>query len=318
MRKFLMLFLVTSLIFFVSVSTFAFKIGVTTITLRHEFFQAIDAGVKDAARLAGIDVETFDPDLSLEKQVAAMEDFIQKGVDAIILIAVDNRALIPVVEEAVAKGIPVVTVDAPVLTDAVSTFIGTPNEEVGYQLGLATKDYINEDLGGTAKIATVRWLESQIQIERTEGFMRALEGMEGINFIGEYQGYDRDQSFNAVSDITMAHPDIDIIYAPAENSVVGAHAALETFELLDEVKIVGFDMTDEALRGLRDGSILAMAQQQPYLEGRIAVQSILIKLLGENELGTDWLPDNRLVPAIIYTPDNVDTFEQYPTEPTVK
>lgn len=312
MKKLLIVMLVLAFV----VTAFSVKIGVTTITLRHEFFQAIEAGIQDSAILAGVDVETFDPDLSMEKQVAAMEDFIQKGVDGIILIAVDNSSLIPVVEEAAAAGIPVVTVDAPVLTDAVTTFIGTPNKNVGYELGLVAKDYIENKLGGKAKIATVRWLESQIQIERAEGFMEALADMPGIEFIGEYQGYDRDKSFNAVSDITMANPDIDIIYAPAENSVVGAHAALETFGLLDKVKIIGFDMTEEALRGLRDGSIMAMAQQQPYLEGRIAVQSILISLFGEEELGTNWLPAERLVSANIFTPENVDTFAPDPTSPT--
>ncbi|MDK2944213.1 MULTISPECIES: substrate-binding domain-containing protein [unclassified Mesotoga] len=297
---------------------FALKIGVTTITLRHEFFQAIEAGIRDAAVLAGIEVETFDPDLSMEKQVAAMEDFIQKKVDAIILIPIDVKGLIPVTTEAIEAGIPVVTVDMPVEVPGVITFVGTPNKQVGYELGLVAKEYIENELGGKAKVAVVRWLESQIQIERTEGFMEALASMEGLTFVGEYQGYDRDQSFNAVSDLSMAHPDLDLIYAPAENSVVGAHAALETFGLLDKMKIIGFDMTDEALRGLSDGSILAMAQQQPYLEGRIAVQALLTHIKGMEILGNNWVPANSLVPAKIFTPDNVDTFKRDPTEPTIQ
>lgn len=316
-RLVLVLTLLAFLMVFFS-QAFAITIGVTTITLRHEFFQAIEAGIRDAAARAGVEVETFDPDLSMERQVNAMEDFIQKGVDGIILIAVDNRGLIPVVEEAVAAGIPVVTVDAPVMTDAVLTFIGTPNEQVGYELGLVAREYIVNELDGRATLAVVRWLESQIQIERTEGFMRAIEDLENVRFVGEFQGYDRDTSFNVVSDLIMAYPDLNLIYAPAENSVVGAHAALETFEALDRVAIIGFDMTDEALRGLQAGTIKAMAQQQPYLQGVIAVQSLLIHLLGEETLGSNWLPKNRLVPANIYTPENVGDFVPDPTSPTVK
>lgn len=314
-RKTLVLMLVLGLL---ATLGFALKIGVTTITLRHEFFQAIEAGIRDAAALAGVEVETFDPDLSMEKQVAAMEDFIQKKVDAIILIPIDVKGLIPVTAEAIAAGIPIVTVDMPVVTPGVITFVGTPNKQVGYDLGLVARDYIEKQLGGKAKIAIVRWLESQIQIERTEGFIEALADLPNVKFVGEYQGYDRDLSFNAVSDLSMAHPDLDMIYAPAENSVVGAHAALETFGLLKKIKIVGFDMTDEALRGLKDGSILAMAQQQPYLEGRIAVQALLTHIKGMEELGNNWVPANSLVPAKIFTPKNVDSFKRDPTEPTVK
>lgn len=312
MRKFFIWFFV--LLF--SFSLFAIKIGVTTITLRHAFFQAINAGIIDAAnKLENVEVLVFDPDLSLEKQINAMEDFIVEGVDAIILIAVDNYALIPVVEEAANKGIPVITVDAPVKTDAVTTFIGTENYEAGYELGLVAKDYILKNLNGSAKIAVVRWLESQVQIDRTEGFKDALKDLKGVKFIGEFQGYDRDESFKSVSDLLISNPDIDIILAPAENAVVGAHAALETIERLD-VKIFGFDMTEEAIRGIKDGSIIAMVQQQPYLEGIVAVQSAMIKIKGEKELGSDWLPKKRFVPVIIYTKENIGEYKPDPTKPS--
>jgi len=289
-------------------------IGTTTITLRHAFFQAIDAGIRDAAARIGARVETFDPDLSLERQVAAMEDFIQKGVDGIVLIAVDNRALAPVIEEAVARGIPVVTVDAPVFTDAVTTFVGTPNYEAGVMLGRYVRDYIEKELGGRAKVAVIQWLESQVQIDRTEGLLSVIEDMPGVQLVGVYPGYDRDQSFATTMDLLTAHPDLDIIYAPAENAVVGAHAALETARRLD-VKIFGFDMTEEAVLGIRDGSIVAMAQQQPYLLGQIAVQSLMIALYGNELLGSDWLPPERSVPVVIYTKDNIGQYEPDPTSP---
>ena len=309
-------FFIFLLVLVFSFSVFAIKIGVTTITLRHAFFQAINAGIIDAAnKLEDVEVIVFDPDLSLEKQINAMEDFIVEGVDGIILIAVDNYALIPVVEEAAKKKIPVITVDAPVKTDAVTTFIGTENYNAGYELGLVAKEYINKNLNGSATIAIVRWLESQVQIDRTEGFKEALKDMKNVTFVGEYQGYDRDESFKSVSDLLVSNPDIDIIFAPAENSVVGAHAALETMNRLD-VKIFGFDMTEEAIRGIKDGSIVAMVQQQPYLEGIVAVQSVMIKLKGEKELGSNWLPSKRFVPVIIYTQENIDEYKTNPTSPS--
>ncbi len=57
-------------------------VGVTYTTLRHEFFIDISKGVNKKAEEEGISVLSNDPNLDLSKQVSAIEDYMQKGVDA--------------------------------------------------------------------------------------------------------------------------------------------------------------------------------------------------------------------------------------------
>jgi len=312
MKRFLTVILITTLL----LSAFGVKIGEVTCTMRHEFFQALHAGIVDAANEIGAEVMLIDPELSIEKQIQGIEDLIEAGVDAIIVIAITGDTVVPVVEEAAKKGIVVVAVDEVIPSDKVVTFVGTPNFEAGKKLGDLARKYIQTKLAGKkVKIAVVRDLGSTIQAQRTEGFLAALRGLENVEFVGEYQGYDRDKAFATVSDLLVAHPDLSIIYAPAENAVVGAFAALETMGRSD-VKIFGFDMTEEAVRGIKKDVILGMAQQQPYLLGVVGMQSAMIKLIGKKTLGSDWLPPKRLVPVKIYTPENINEYSPPPTKPS--
>ncbi|MGO0914044.1 substrate-binding domain-containing protein, partial [Clostridioides difficile] len=115
-------------------------------------------------------------------------------------------------------------------------------------------------------------------------------------------GYDREESLNTVENLIQSNPDVDIIYATAENSVLGAKAALESAKNKD-VKIVGFDLTEEASSGITDGTILAMIQQQPKEMGRLAVEAVVKAIKGEK------VEKNIPVPALLYDKENIKDFK---------
>lgn len=273
-------------------------IGVTTVTLRHQFFIDIDKGIKKAAEKAGVKVLTNDPNLDLSKQVAAIEDYTEKGVDALIVLATDNSGVVPAIEEAKSKGIPIITADAVVKSDKVDTFIGTENYEAGKQIGEYLKKKIEAD-GKPVKIAVVTSIKSFVQQERLRGFKEALNGVQGVTILNEQPGYDREESMATVENILQANPDVNYIFATAENSVLGALAALESAKN-DKVKIVGFDVTDEAAEGIRNGHILAMIQQQPEKIGEVALQAALDAIHGKQ------LEKKISVPVILIDKSNVD------------
>lgn len=275
-------------------------IGVSTATLRHQFFIDIDNGMKKAAEEAGVKLLVNDPNLDLAKQVSAVEDYMQKGVNGLILLAVDNAGVVPVVEEAKEKGIPVITADSVVPSDKVDTFIGTENYEAGKQLGEHLKKQILAD-GKDVKIAVVTHVQSFVQKERLRGFKEVLSNVSGISFLNDQPGYDREKSMATVENILQANPDVDYIYATAENSVLGALAALESANNT-KTKIVGFDVTPEAAEGIRGGKILAMIQQQPEKIGEAAVKAAIEAINGKQ------LEKNISIPVILMDKSNVDEY----------
>ncbi|GED72967.1 ribose ABC transporter substrate-binding protein [Brevibacillus reuszeri] len=275
-------------------------IGVSTATLRHQFFIDIDNGMKKAAEEAGVKLLVNDPNLDLAKQVSAVEDYMQKGVNGLILLAVDNAGVVPVVEEAKEKGIPVITADSVVPSDKVDTFIGTENYEAGKQLGEHLKKQIEAD-GKDVKIAVVTHVQSFVQKERLRGFKEVLSNVSGVNILNDQPGYDREKSMATVENILQANPDVDYIYATAENSVLGALAALESAKNT-KTKIVGFDVTPEAAEGIRGDKILAMIQQQPEKIGEAAVKAAIEAIKGKQ------LEKNISIPVILMDKSNVDEY----------
>ncbi|HBG6907375.1 TPA: substrate-binding domain-containing protein [Clostridioides difficile] len=276
-------------------------IGVSTITLQHQFFIDIDEGIKEKAKELGVKVIVNDPDQDVAKQTSAIEDFIQQNVDGMIVLGTDNSAIVPAVEGAFEK-MPVVTVDAVLNTENITSYVGTVSYDAGKKLGEYTKKYIDEKLGGKSEIAIVTDLKSQIQMQRIDGFKDALKGSENVKILNSQPGYDREESLNTVENLIQSNPDVDIIYATAENSVLGAKAALESAKNKD-VKIVGFDLTEEASSGITDGTILAMIQQQPKEMGRLAVEAVVKAIKGEK------VEKNIPVPALLYDKENIKDFK---------
>lgn len=276
-------------------------IGVSTITLQHQFFIDIDEGIKEKAKELGVKVIVNDPDQDVAKQTSAIEDFIQQNVDGMIVLGTDNSAIVPAVEGAFEK-MPVVTVDAVLNTENITSYVGTVSYDAGKKLGEYTKKYIDEKLGGKSEIAIVTDLKSQIQMQRIDGFKDALKGSANVKILNSQPGYDREESLNTVENLIQSNPDVDIIYATAENSVLGAKAALESAKNKD-VKIVGFDLTEEATSGITDGTILAMIQQQPKEMGRLAAEAVVKAIKGEK------VEKNIPVPALLYDKENIKDFK---------
>ncbi|WP_159337842.1 substrate-binding domain-containing protein, partial [Escherichia coli] len=191
-------------------------IGVSTITLQHQFFIDIDEGIKEKAKELGVKVIVNDPDQDVAKQTSAIEDFIQQNVDGMIVLGTDNSAIVPAVEGAFEK-MPVVTVDAVLNTENITSYVGTVSYDAGKKLGEYTKKYIDEKLGGKSEIAIVTDLKSQIQMQRIDGFKDALKGSANVKILNSQPGYDREESLNTVENLIQSNPDVDIIYATAEN-----------------------------------------------------------------------------------------------------
>ena len=274
-------------------------VGVSTITLQHQFFIAIDKGIKKAADELGVNLLVNDPNQDLAKQVSAVEDYIQKDVDGLILMATDNAGVIPVVEEAAAQDIPVVTADAVVDSPSVATFIGTANYEAGKELGNYFKKYIEENKKDEeVKVGVVTSIKAIVQQDRLKGFKDALKDVENVKFLNEQPGYDREESMRTVENILQANPDVDFIFATAENSVLGSLAAIESSKSND-IKILGFDVNEEAAAGIKSGHILAMIQQQPELIGETALKAVVDAIKGKE------IDKNISVPVILMDENNV-------------
>lgn len=289
------------------ISTFAAKskpvIGMTTITLQAEFFQQVSKGLHDAAKKYGVEIVENDPQNDASKQTMAIENFMQRKVDGIVVLAVDPVGVVPAVKDAVKAGFPVIAVDAQIKSDVISTFIGTANYDAGKEMGEWTVAHIKKNMGGKANIGIVSAFNSPIQLERQRGFEEVVKKLPGVKIVSVVDGKNaREEALAAGENLITANPNLDLVYATGEPAVLGALAAVKS-QNAKKVKILGWDLTQESIDGLKQGTVLAMVQQDPYREGYLAVENMLKVLKGEK------LPKNIGVPVKIYTKSNIASYK---------
>lgn len=265
-------------------------IGVSLMTLQYEFFQDVKAGIEEAA---GDEYEIVfnDPALDLQAQVDAMENFCAQGVDAIILNAVDGSGIVPALETAEEKGIPVITVDMKPEDGTFETYIGSDNA-LGGELAAkwALKNLLQDK--PDAKVVCLTNPLSSSAVERIDGFKKALEeGAPEATIVAE-QGADTRETFmSTMEDILMANPEIDLVFAYSAQGGLGAYDAVQAAGREDEISIIGFDASAEeqtmiAENGCYKGSII----QFPDQLGKTCVESVTKVLNGEElepEIGVE-------------------------------
>ena len=279
------------------------NIGLVTINLQALFFNQINEGAQKAAQELGADLQIVDANNDPARQVQAIETFVTQGVDAIIVVAIDVEGIKPALTSAADAGIPSVAIDAEVDVPPASAFIGVDNSGAGTEIGNYTAKYISDNYPDGAQVGIVGALNSFIQNQRRDGFTEALTGAEGVEILPAVDGQNvQETALTAAENLVTANPGIDIIYATGEPALIGVVAAVEAQGLTDSVKVIGWDLTTQSIRGIDQGFVQAVVQQDPYQEGYEAVRATIALANGES------IEKQILIPITIVTQDNVAEF----------
>jgi ribose transport system substrate-binding protein len=278
------------------------KIAMVQINQEALFFTQMDHGAQAAAQAAGADLALFNSNNDPSAQNNAIETYIQQKVDAILVVAIDVNGIKPAISEAKKAGIPVVTIDAVVDGDN-AVQVGVDNKKVGTDIGKFTADYIRTNLGGKADIGVVGALNSFIQNVRLDGFKAGIAGVPGARIVSTVDGQNvQDQAQTAAENLISGNPDLKLVYATGEPALIGLVAATTAQDAASRIKIVGWDLSAQAIKGIDAGFVTAVVQQDPEGEGRVAVASALKLLAGQT------VPKNISVPVTIVTKANVGKY----------
>jgi len=279
------------------------KVGLVTINLQALFFNQVNDGAKKAAAEKGVDLVIVDGQNDPAKQVRAIETFVAQKVGAIIVLAIDVNGIRPAVEAARKAKIPVIAIDAKVAVPPASTFIGVDNYKAGVEIGKWLVKYVRDKMGGKANVGIVGALNSFIQNQRRDGFLKALQEAPGIRVVATVDGQNvQEIALSAAENLITANRNLDFVYATGEPALIGVIAAVQSQKVTDRVKVVGWDLTKQAIEGLDKGYVLAVVQQDPYQEGYQAVLNALKLIAGEK------IPAEILIPTTIVTKKNVDKY----------
>lgn len=250
-----------------------FRIGVSLLTRTHPFYQDLEAGLLEAAKVNGYELLITAGEFDVAKQKDQLQDFIVQRVNAIIVSPCDSRSIGTAIQAANEAGIPVFTADIACLAEnaKVVTHVASDNIAGGRLAAKAVVDVLR----GQGKVAIIDHPEVESVIQRVRGFEEEISSAPGIQVVAKLTGRGvKDQAFRTAEDILQAHPDLNAIFGINDDSALGALAAVEKAGKLGRVTIIGFDAVPEAREAIKAGKIHADVIQQPREIGKQTIEAI--------------------------------------------
>ena len=253
------------------------KIGLILSTLDNPFFVDLKTGIEKKANELGYDVVVLDSQNDPAKEVSNMEDLTIKNVDVVLLNPVDSDSAIASVMIANGSELPVITVDRVANGGKVVSHIASDNAAGGKMAA----DYLIEQLGGKGKIVELEGIAgSSATRDRGQGFEDGIKNSDFKLVAKQTADFDRTKGLSVMENIIQSKGEIDAVFAQNDEMALGAQKALEDAKMND-VLVVGFDATDDAVEAVKNGKMAATVAQQPILIGEVAVKAVDKFLKGE-------------------------------------
>ena len=183
-----------------------------------------------------------------------VNQFIDEGVDLLIVSPNQLSAISKAVERAYDKGIPVILYDRKTNSDKYTAFIGCDNYTIGKSMGT----FIAQQLQGKGRIVEIRGLEgSSPALERHRGFMDAIKPYPGLQVVASEGGnWKEEGGIQAMKRILKQTQDFDYVFAHNDCLAWGAYVAARQMRVKRNYKYTGVDgMATEGggLELVRDG-----------------------------------------------------------------
>ena len=177
-----------------------------------------------------------DDNMLQNKQV---NQFIDEGVDLLIVSPNQLSAISKSVERAYDKGIPVILYDRKTNSDKYTAFIGCDNYTIGKSMGT----FIAQQLQGKGRIVEISGLEgSSPALERHRGFMDAIRPYPGLQVVASEGGnWKEEGGIQAMKRILKKTQDFDYVFAHNDCLAWGAYVAARQMRVKRNYKYTGVD-----------------------------------------------------------------------------
>ncbi len=265
------------------------------------FWLALLKGVQDAAAPLGYKVlyEGVAEQTDIAGQVNVVNDMVSRHVSGILIAATDAKALAPAVESAIKKGVPVITVDSGVDSDAPYAYIATDNLGAAKVAADTLAKLIDSkgvvgDIGITAGSVTGR--------QREDGFVSEMKAKyPGIKVVPvQYCACDPSKALNIASDMLAGNPNLNAFYGACDGAGTGAAQIVKQRSLKGKIKTVAFDVSPEQFQLFRDGFLDALIVQDPYTMGYTGMQDLQTIIKG-GKIAQKMVQ----IPAVVVTSSNL-------------
>lgn len=251
------------------------SIGLSVSTLNNPFFVSLANGAKAAAKEKGVSLAVADAGDDSAKQQNDIEDLISRNVSVLIVNPVDSDAVAPAVQNAISKGVKVISVDRVVNGVDVDCQIASDNV-AGARMAT---EYLIEKIGEGAKVAELQGVPgASATIDRGAGFHEAADKALDV-VASQSANFDRAEGMSVMENVLQSDGSIKGVFAHNDEMALGALQAIAATG--KDIKVIGFDATDDAVNEVKAGRMMATVAQKPELMGETAILTAIRLINGE-------------------------------------
>lgn len=260
------------------------KIGVCAYKQNDTFISAILGNLEQLAKeyeqSEGIKVnlEMADGKESQRVQNEQFKRFVSFDYDVICVNIVDRTTAAPIIDDAIAAGIPVVffnrePVESDIMRGERIYYVGSDAKTTAVMQGeIVAEAYkknpetLDRNGNGTIEYFMLEGeMGHQDAIIRTEWSVRTLleYGLSVEKLQGGVANWDRNQAAAFVEQWMHGDPEVELILCNNDDMALGAADTLEKLGLTGSIAIAGIDATPQGLEAVRDGRLLGTVDCDP-------------------------------------------------------
>ena len=287
-----------------------FKVGVSIPAADHGWTAGVVWWAKECSKLhPEIDwmIATAE---TPEKQIADIEAFMAKKVDALVILATESAPLTPVAEEAHNRGILIVNVDRGFLKPVADIFIEGDNASFGRK----SAEFMVEKLGGKGKakgdIFVLEGIPCTVNTARVNAAMAVFKTEPGIKIVGQQAAnWNRQKALEVTETLLTKSPKVTAIWASDDDMALGAENALAEKGITGVWILGGAGMKDIVKRVMdKDPMFPADITYPPSMIATGMELASTVLMGGQRAKKMQFMPHHLVIDVDLILPENAKDY----------
>jgi ribose transport system substrate-binding protein len=269
-----------------------------------EHWGAVKSGARLAASEARVTVEFYAPmsEADFQKQYQLFQEAIQKKVDAILIAASDEAMLAPLVAQAKAQGIVVVSIDSGFSNAEVDFHISSDNFKLGEASALAVLKLQDSPIKATIIGSLSESLNMQ---ERIAGIVSVLDNDPEASISMDFSSAEESIAKEIINRLLGPDTGINVIFALEENSAHGVAATLVSKKSEEAPVFIAFGSSKQQISLLEKDIIDLLVVENPFNMGYLGIMKAVELIKGGKTSTASLRTDYALITKeTLRTPEN--------------
>jgi len=217
-------------------------------------------GAQDVADERGYELLVSHAEGKLETQISELNTWIAQQVDGIIVLPLDDASMKAIADKARAAGVKILNYSNEVVPNA-DGHVTFNNPQGAKLVGNYAGKWVNDTLGGKAKVALITDNSQEAGRQRVYGAVNALKQMAAdVEVVAEEEGILSTETLPIFQSMLQANPDINVVFCIADDGCIGTEKAFmqtnPSKARQDEMLMAGWDGSIPVLEEILAGSVI--------------------------------------------------------------